>query len=207
MGDCSSGEAQGWDSPLARGILAEFESKVLPKRSMGLHCWETWPLRSNERPLQGSEVCNEGQQLHVLSNRRPKLVEGSQDEDQCILSTCSKIDAGRAKYRGLRQSIPRYGSKQLAEASEVRQVPCKEEAQVSKEGEGSMEAYRRVQGNSGFSAIGPVAEWEPQWDLEDLQEETTMAMGPFEQWEDYFSSETEQVLPYIHGSPRLSYSG
>ncbi len=206
MGYCSSGEAQGWESPLALGILDEFSGKVYPRPSLGLYCWETWGLPSDEGPLQGSQVRDEGERLHVLPNRRPKLVEGPQDEDQCILSACRQIDAGRKDSRAVRRSLSRYGSKQPPEAPKVRQVPCKEEEEASKEGERAMGSSGHSPSRTGFSSTGSVAEWKPDWDGQGLQEETTLAMGPFEQWEDYFSNESTPLLPSIYGSPRLSDS-
>ncbi len=208
MGDSSFGEAQGWDSPLARGLAAEFNSPLHVDRSrMGLRCWEAWRLPSDERPYPGCKVCYQRQQVYLVRNRRPKLVKGKEDEDEYILSACSKIDAGREDSRRVRRRLSRHGCKQPAEAREVRQVPYKEEEEKGQEGKGEVGTTERDESGRGFSFFGSLAELQPSGASETLQTETAVAMGPFQLWEDLPCDLFDEVLPSLYGAYGLEESG
>ncbi len=209
VGNSSSGRTFGQKSPLTRGILAEFNSPVLPTRTrVGLYCFEARELSSVPKCSQSSQICNEGQQLRDPPNRRKKLAKKQSNEERSILRVCSQVDAGRKKYRRIRRTVSRYGRKQLAEAAKVQEISGTEKKKNCGKRPREVENTEYHISRPGFSGAGDMDEQQP-WYLHSppLQDETTMAVGLFQPWEDFLDYETEEVLSDLYGSDGLEELG
>ncbi len=197
----SPGSSPGRESPLARGLMAEFYPEVYRKRRrMGLRNRETRELPSSKRHCTSSKVRDEGEEVPKLQDRRPSVAEEQEDEERSILRACSKIDAGREKFRRARLVIPGNDSQQPAEAREVQEVPCKEGKEGYESRFGRMGSIRYTSFTSGFSSIGPLAELKPLWEEEALQTETIVAPWGVQSWQDYTSGEIDEILSSLYGS-------
>ncbi len=195
-------------SPLARGILAEFNGDIYPKRPMGLHCWEARELPDCEAHRKGSKVRNEGKRVRNSSNRRTLLAEKQSDEEGSILRICGQVDAGGKEYRRIRRTISRYGGQQLAKASKVQEISCTKEKKISSKRARKVGNFEYSISRPGFSYFGDLDEQQP-WHLDSppLQDETTMAVGMFQPWEDFIGNETEEVFSDLYGSDGHEDSG
>ncbi len=175
---------------------------------LGLLSRETWQLRDSiEDDRKGCQICNEGKRLCNPWNRCRNLAKESQDEERSIVRISRQVDAGRRYFGSIRRSTSRYGREELAKAGKVPTILTIEEEESSSEGIGDMEGSGYWPDEPGFSDIGSVAQQEPEWFTQTHENETTLAMGKYQSWEDYLGSEFDEDPSDILGSDECSSSG